>query len=332
MVKNVMLLTLLLFISLGIIYWMCVRRMPHRVFRIVFLVIILVDIALFSYPFNVTRPLKMADLKTRDITFLQEDRSLFRIARFAAPGEYIFPPNIPSIYGIQDIQISTPMNIDYYGKLMQAISPDLYDPHHPKRVEEIRHERALDSPLLDLMNVKYLLSSFPIKHSKFAPIQNGVMRIYENRLCLPRAFIVFEARTAGSRDEARQLISRGDFDPSATVVLEERVGGLQPGDGRVEITAYKPTKVRMTASLEGKGVLVFTDLYFPGWKASVDGSEAPVLRANYAFRALVLKPGEHEIIFSYQGTYIRAGGAVSIASALLFACLFALSWRRRASR
>ena len=332
LIKKGIVFFLLFFAALATLYAMAARRLSLPYFRGMLVAIILADVLIFGYGFNVTRPVTAADLAHKDIALLQQDERMFRIARFTDKKTWIFPPNIPSLFDIQDIQISTPITINYYGKLMQSISRNLYNPARPKRVDEIRHAEALESPLLDLLNVRYLLSTVPLASEKYEPLSRGEMSIYLNRKCLPRAFIAFSQKVVGSPEEARAWVSHPDFDPSATVVLEEKIEGLMSGNGVVHIETYHPTEVSMKTCLDEKGILVFSDLYFPGWRAWVDGEEKPVLRANYAFRALALQPGEHEVIFRYSGTWIRTGAVISLTAIFLGVALFFFSlFRERGS-
>jgi uncharacterized membrane protein YfhO len=70
------------------------------------------------------------------------------------------------------------------------------------------------------------------------------------------------------------------------------------------------------------GYLVLSEAFFPGWRAYVDGVEAPVLRANYVFRAVPLPEGARQVTFSYQPASWRLGLA---ASALGWVLVLAMS-------
>ena len=80
------------------------------------------------------------------------------------------------------------------------------------------------------------------------------------------------------------------------------------------------------------GWLVLTDLSYPGWKAYVNGHEAPILHANYLFRAVRLSPGESEVRFEYQPTSFRLGLILSGATAVVMAIAVVWEWRARVAR
>ncbi|HEV8458138.1 MAG TPA: YfhO family protein, partial [Methylomirabilota bacterium] len=75
--------------------------------------------------------------------------------------------------------------------------------------------------------------------------------------------------------------------------------------------------------------LVLADTWFPGWRAWVDGREQPVWRANYAFRAVRLEPGSHDVVFRYQPGSLLFGLSLSAVAALICVGLVLLPPRRR---
>jgi len=66
-------------------------------------------------------------------------------------------------------------------------------------------------------------------------------------------------------------------------------------------------------------LLVLTENYFPAWRAQVDGAEAPVLRANYTFRAVPVPAGEHTVRFTYESDVLQASAIASLVLLLLLA-------------
>ena len=74
--------------------------------------------------------------------------------------------------------------------------------------------------------------------------------------------------------------------------------------------------------MPAEGVLVLSEIWFPFWRVKVDGMETPLLRTNFTFRGILLKPGHHEVTLEYHSPWIRAGLLVSLAS-LLGLILFA---------
>jgi hypothetical protein len=98
---------------------------------------------------------------------------------------------------------------------------------------------------------------------------------------------------------------------------------LGDADGRVEIVAYAPEKIRLTASSTGPALLVLKDAIYPGWQVKIDGVAAPLLRADVLYRAVLLPGGEHEVTFTYEPGELLAGGLISITALVTVALLLA---------
>ena len=122
--------------------------------------------------------------------------------------------------------------------------------------------------------------------------------IYENTNVMPRATLVSRARMARSRPEALDLVSRPDFEPRAEVVFEgmpaappePTAAGAGAAVGTVRIYRYEAEQIGLTADVAAPGAwLVLSEVFFPGWTATVDGAPVPVVRADGVFRAVRLE-------------------------------------------
>ena len=113
--------------------------------------------------------------------------------------------------------------------------------------------------------------------------------------------------------EVDRLLSRAEPDPSetATVTLEE------------------PQRVELTAVLRSPGLVVVSDIYYPGWTLTVDGHPAEILRTNRAMRGVALPAGTHRLVFRYDPLSFRLGIALSAAGLAALAALTALAIGRR---
>ncbi len=108
------------------------------------------------------------------------------------------------------------------------------------------------------------------------------------------------------------MFSRADPDPSETVSVDRD----------------DPQRVDLTATLRSAGLVVVSDVYYPGWTLTVDGRPGEILRANRAMRGVVLPPGTHKLVFRYEPLSFRVGMGVSVAG--LIALLGFVLWARRA--
>jgi uncharacterized membrane protein YfhO len=101
--------------------------------------------------------------------------------------------------------------------------------------------------------------------------------------------------------------------------------------GTARITAYGHEHVTVETDAPGRRLLVLSDTWFPGWRATVDGQPAPIARANVAFRAVAVPPGRHRVVFEYAPASFRIGATISGAALLSIAGWTALAERRRRS-
>ncbi len=153
------------------------------------------------------------------------------------------------------------------------------------------------------------------------------IQVFEVPDPLPRQYAVTGARVR-NEDAALELVSAGDFDPRGEIVLlegQERAG--RGPAGRVELEESGPDRVRLLAELAHDGFVVLTDAFDPGWRVTVDGRPAPLLRANLAFRAVPVPAGRHVLAMVYRPTSVIAGLLVSLGAAVATVALI----RRSAS-
>jgi hypothetical protein len=161
---------------------------------------------------------------------------------------------------------------------------------------------------------------------RYRLVHSGDVKIYQNLDVLPRAFVVPNAVVISDDAAARAVLADPNFDPASTVLLASapnNPGHLPPRSGRepagarrpstfhpqVAITQYTPELIRLTA--DGPGYLLLTDADYPGWLASVDGSPAPILRADLMFRAVELPAGTHTVEFRFEPLSVKVGLWVS---------------------
>ena len=157
------------------------------------------------------------------------------------------------------------------------------------------------------MNLKYVL--FPpgaqSPGPKFTLVYDGPDgRIYRNSRVFPRAFLVASFRNCVDDAAALALIRGGQINLREEVLIAgcTRDFASAPSiDATAEVQRYEPERVVLHADIRSPAFLVLSDTYDAGWRVSVDGREAPLLRADYAFRAVAPAPG-----FSQSGVLVSA--------------------------
>jgi hypothetical protein len=151
-------------------------------------------------------------------------------------------------------------------------------------------------------------------------------RIYANPRAMPRTWVVGGQRVVRG-DAAIDAVTAPGFDPARTAIVERPLRGLS-GSGTSRIVRYEPERVELRATADRRALVVLSDVWFPGWKATVDGRDAPIERVDYLLRGVAVGPGEHRIEMRYQPWSWRAGWIVSLLTAALLAAALWKSARR----
>ncbi len=148
---------------------------------------------------------------------------------------------------------------------------------------------------------------------------------------LPRAFFVRSAWYVEPPEQALDTLLSPEFDPEREVILLADGKHPEPLDAPESLPSASVNAVRHTAntvsfrySADREGFIFLSDAYYPGWRAYVNGEGTEVLRANYAFRAVRLPPGQGEVIFIYKPAWLLPAALASGIAWLLF--IFFSAW------
>jgi len=173
----------------------------------------------------------------------------------------------------------------------------------------------------------------------FRLLYNGEVRVYECGRALPRAAVFH--RVELGRDDTEVLnrladlalnifetavISSNGLESSQRAAIEA-IDNLPPAQAEAaEITTYSSQEVSNRTNSGQAGLLVLINSDYPGWKAYVDGREAPWITANYMFRGVCVPAGPHSVVYRYEPASFRRGASISVISLL---CLAAVMFLRR---
>jgi len=207
--------------------------------------------------------------------------------------------NTPIILGDYFDFIYTMADVDKPDVTRHTFSQELFTP-----------EAAFSSRVLGL---KYALVESPAGHT-----------MLETKRYQPRALILRDFLFTPSYKEHLQALKDPDFDPQKTLLLEKSeestVAGTirhdAAGSDSVVIEHYSPNRIRLTASCPAGGMLLLSELYYPGWKAYVDEKPVPVCRADYLLRAIPLEPGSRAVSVVYRPASFFTGLVISTLTIL----------------
>ena len=186
------------------------------------------------------------------------------------------------------------------------------------------------SKLLDLLAVKYLL--FVKKDEKGEPSRGGTLKqelnsnrfktvfedntvvVVENMTSFPKAFMVYDYIIENKENTLEKLLEI-DFPLRKKIILSEKPE-LEPAieavNSSVVYTDYYQDAYGIKVFTEKAGLLFVSDSYYPGWNAFIDGKESKIYKANYAFRAVIVPEGDHEVVFKYRPESYVVGLKISI--------------------
>ena len=269
------------------------------------------------------------------VRFLRETAGYYRIAG----GEGVLMPNYASALGVYDVRAINALSVDSYqhyvensllpgphtvpiDRLWFTGIPDYLKPEKLSFYQEIQ-ERA---PFYSFLGVKYILA--PSRVSIDMPlVYDGEVKVYENPSVLPRAFLVYQVEYVSSYQQAQEALSQPDFDPLSRVVLEKEIPfSPREGRGTARIQEYQPNRVVVETQSDTPGILVLTDVFYPGWTAHIDGKATTLYRGNGLVRAVMVDKGDHKVVMSYFPRSFALGLVVALLAGV--ACL-ALMFRKR---
>jgi hypothetical protein len=155
----------------------------------------------------------------------------------------------------------------------------------------------------------------------------GDVTVYENLRAMPRAWLVSRVETLTADEillaiQSSRLPDGVPFDPGAIGLVEEPLRLHAAGDappGAVAVTAISDTRIALDARAETGSFLILSDVYYPGWRAYVDGRPTHIYQTDYLLRGVVIPPGRHsvEFVFRPRSSYVGLGlSAISAVGVL----------------
>ncbi len=148
-------------------------------------------------------------------------------------------------------------------------------------------------PVINMLNTRYFI--FPLQDGQTVPIQNPY--------ALGNAWFVDKITYAQNANDEIAKVGQIDLrhEAVADAKFQAQLGDAVAQDttSTVEIKSYEPNQLTYQVNSGKGGVLVFSEVYYPGWTATIDGEPAELGRVDYILRALSVKPGKHEVVLSF---------------------------------
>ena len=176
-------------------------------------------------------------------------------------------------------------------------------------------------PVLNMLNTRYFI--LPLQEGKTVPIENPYA--YGNAWFVDNVKFVDNANqeldALGQLDLRHEAVADAKFRVQLKPVAEEAADSASI----VTLTAYEPNKLTYDVKSVRGGVVVFSEIYYPGWTATIDGEPVELGRVDYVLRALTVTPGQHQVELSFFPKSLDITESVAYASFGLLAILLVLA-------
>ena len=311
------------------------RGMLRTACRLAVPVFVAADLALAITRFLPANAPEMLQFEPPVIAFLRSDRSAWRYTTYDPEGSKPLNANSGWLFDLQDVRGYDSIIPLQYVNYMQQLEPQSELQYN--RIAPLRSAAALGSPLLDLLNVKYVLTRSPIDLPGYTLVHDGDLRVYRNERVLPRAFVLATGCAFAASNVTEALLTHDlrhflILEPGAVLATAPPRSPADCDPQAAEITSYANSEVRIAVQVAAPAYLMLADSFAPGWRAYVQGAagtapvEVPVLRANANFRAVLLQPGAQSVRFKYSPDAVKLGGLLSFTAVMVWLLILAGSW------
>jgi hypothetical protein len=235
--------------------------------------------------------------------------------------------NRATVHHLYDIQgQNNPIQIALYVDLFTTINEQELDYH-----EAAVLDTGLDSPYLDILNVRYIIVPAEIPPDRIDltylmtiyPVvyQDDRATVLERPSYYQHAFLVPSTIPVATNADALDLVASGKVDPAEIAPIvgnETALAASGSNPGRATLLTYEPERIAVRTSTETEQLLVVSDIVYPGWEVTIDGKPAEMQTAYGAFRSVQVPAGDHDVEFTFVSRSLQIGTIVSIAAYTIF--------------
>jgi len=305
--RNIYLPTVFLLVSMSLCIPLIFKKQKWLTNYIVLglILVTLFDLFRFFSKFTAFSDKEYLYPMTKTISFLQKQQKPFRIMSLDSR---ILPPNFSTLYRIETIEGYDPLYLRSYGEFISSLEKGKPDISGPFGFNRIITPRSYSSQLIDLLNVKYMLSLDDIQSPKLKKVfEEGQTKVYENTQVMPRVFFVNNTSLATTKADALERLLAKEINLRKTAVIDGSSDNNNEfpytlsqdnANKQLDIISYSENKIVLKTSTPVDSLLVLSDVYYPTWKAKIDGvTMVKIWKVNYTFRGIVVPKGEHTVEF-----------------------------------
>lgn len=333
--RNLVFPTIIFAFFVGYILLINLGLRSRKIIYFLALLIVCIELSRFFTKFTPYTKKEFFFPTTPVLEFLQEQDKPFRIST----GDTM-PVNFQMAYGFETLGGYETMRPYTSSQFIAALNTGSSTANPSGRYGIIDNDT---SPLLDMVNTKYYLTLK--RNSKGAPDPEGTIpekfqdarfnmvfedksvAILTSKNTLPRAFMIYDWEELSDDTEVLERLLSRDFNPVVTALFTEEIPlSKTKGSSITSYVKYEPQVSEINVQSSKPGMLLVSDAFFPGWKASLDGQQTKIYKANYAFRAVVVPQGEHIVRFWYQPESFDRALLLSLFSIAVLLILYLISF------
>ena len=182
-------------------------------------------------------------------------------------------------------------------------------------------------PVINMLNTKYLI--LPLKGNGTMPLQNPY--------AMGNAWFVKNIQYVDNANQELDALSKLNLRTTAVAdkKFEAALGKTAPAaSGTVTLTNYAPNELQYKVASNTGGIIVFSEIYYPGWTCTVDGKSVELGRVNYVLRAINIEKGNHNVVLSFKPQSVETTETIAYISLILLALctLAAIVFKLRAKK
>lgn len=266
----------------------------RKIITFLFILLTVIDLFRFGWKFLPFSDMQMVYPTTRILEKMQSDKDIFR---FSSLDRRIMPPNFSVFYHLEDVSGYDPLYLKIYGELAASWErgkADITDASFNRIITPDNPESFIN----DLLGVKYVLNYGPLESKKYQfVLSEGRTYLYNNPRYFPRAYFVDSLiKVKNSQEAIEKMYSLGDNLRHTAVVTGniELESDFSQGD-TLRIIGYSPENMNILTSTGKNRFMVISEIYYPGWRATVDGKNVEIILTDFALRGILVPRGNHII-------------------------------------
>jgi len=309
----------------GVLIAVARDRLPMKVAPLILLAILVVDIGRVNSHFLplAEMPHKARGIVTPVMEYLKRDSKEYRTMPLDGDPQQYSAAGIPSFFFAMPVQQT--------------------------RWQDVLDSFAYQTAVPDMLGLKYLvlpLSQYEQEQSQFGtkylPVfssPDGSQIVLQNQRVLPKGWLVPTVAVIADRNNRLATLLSPAFAPDRLALVESAppiempppsLAGTSPGS--VFTKKYANEEIVLEARVMVNSLLVTSEKYYKGWKATVDGKPVDIYPVNHVLRGVYLTPGTHTVQFTFDPLPFKIGKWLTLSSFALFALMLLCEWLQRLGR